>query len=63
MLPLDDCARTFGVGGVSYGAVESGFVMGFCEGVGDAGCVGFGEGVVYGVVEVLRGCVSLLLTD
>ena len=52
-MPLDDCAGTFGVGGVGYRAVEGGFVVGFCEGVGDAGGVGFGEGVVYGVIEVL----------
>ena len=54
MLPLDDCAGTFGVGGVGYGAVEGGFVVRFCEGVGDSCCVGFGEGVVYWVVEALE---------
>lgn len=52
-MPLDDRAGTFWVGGVCYGAVEGGFVVGFCEGVGDAGGVWLGEGVVYGVVEAL----------
>ncbi len=53
MLELQDCAGAVGGGGVGNGAVVGGFPVCGCEGVGDAGAIGFGEGVVYGVVESL----------
>ena len=53
MLPLHKGAGTFWVGCVGDYTVEGGFVVRFCEGVGDAGGVGLGEGVVDWVVEVL----------
>ena len=58
MLPLHHPLRAVRVGGGGDGAVV-GFLEEavFGEGVGDAGVVGFEEGVGDGVVEVLRVCV------
>lgn len=58
MLELKHGAGAFGICGVGDCAVESRFVVCCGEGVGDAGGVGLGEGVVNGVVEVLSASVS-----